>query len=764
MHTQFASPPQIFQRAVLLHDQGRLRDAEQLYQTVLMRDDRHFGALCRMGQLRLHQRQFQDAERCFRRAVKVDKRSADAHQFLGFALTGLNRFAEAIRSYEKAIALRPSFAEAVNNLGYALQLLGRFDEATTQYEKAIALRPNYHEAHTNLGNALNLLNRRQEAIRCFEKALQIRPNYAEAHWNLGSALRAVGRLEDAIPCYEKAIAIGWIHHEAHNSLGNALRSLSRVEEAMAQYQKAIALKSNYGEARVNLGDTLVALHREQEGIAAYDGALALSPNDADILTKRGHALMRLHRHDEAVVGFEAALATDGSHDFAFDGLARCTIEACNWVRMAALWQEVPARVATGRFFNALTFLAYSGDPALQLACAKRFARHEVPALPPPVWTGGTWRNPKIKIAYVSGGFHEHPNGYMTVELIEIHDRSRFEIFGVSLGPDDQSLIRARLMRAFDQFYDVRSQGDHKIAKLLHDLKVDIAVDRSGYTTNGRPGIFASRPAPIQVNYMGFPGTLGAGFYDYIIADATVVPFDQQPFYSEKIVHLPDCYQVNDSKRAVAARTPTRVEAGLPAKGFVFCCFNNCYKITPPVFDVWMRLLGKVEHSVLWLLRGGAIADGNLRREAAARGIDPPRLVFADRVPLADHLARHRLADLFLDTLPYNAHTTASDALWVGVPIVTCRGQSFAGRVAASLLQAIGMPELITDDLETYERLALRLAAEPFILQELRERLCRNRLSYPLFDTDRYRRHIEAAYVRMWECWQRGENPTSFAVE
>ena len=424
---------------------------------------------------------------------------------------------------------------------------------------------------------------------------------------------------------------------------------------------------------------------------------------------------------------------------------------------------MPARVAKGRFFDAFSFLGYSSNAELQLACAKRFIRHHVPVRPPQLWKGGAWRNDKIRIAYVACGFHQHPTAYLTAELIEIHDRSRFEVLGISLGQDDRSDIRARLVRAFDQFHDVRSKGDREVAALLNDLRIDIAVDRSGYIVNARPGIFAVRAAPIQVNYLGFPGTLGASFYDYILADATVLPFDQQRFYSEKIVHLPDSYQVNDSKRPVA-RTPTREEAGLPAEGFVFCCFNNCYKITPPVFEVWMRLLDRVAGSVLWLYCDRAAAETNLRREAAARGIDPGRLVFARRMPLADHLARHRLADLFLDTLPYNAHTTASDALWVGLPVITCRGQSFAGRVAASLLRAMGMPDLVTDDLEEYERLALRLASEPPALRELGQRLRQSRLSQPLFDTDRYRRHIEAAYVKMWERWQRGEGPASFTVE
>lgn len=765
MHT----PPsnnilQLLQQAVLLHDQGRLREAERLYQAVLLGDDRHFTALCRFGLLRLQQGRFGDAEQLFRRAVKVDKRSADAHQFLGSALTGLERLTEAVRSYEKAIALRPTFAEAHNNLGYALQVLGRLEEATAKYERALAIRPQYPEAHNNLGNTLHLLDRSEEAIPHYEKALEIRPDYAEACWNLGAALRAVGRFEDAILRYEKAIAIRPDYYQAYNSLGNTLRNLGRVEEAIAQYEKAAAINPTYVEARLNRCDALAALGRDEEAIAAYDNVLAIKPNDADALSKRGQALFRLGRDTDALESFDAALAADPDHDLAFDGMARCAIKTCNWSRMATLWQEVPARVAKGRLFNAFDFLGYNSSPALQLTCAKRYIRHEIPVRLPQLWTGEIWRNRKIKIAYVSSGFHGHPTAYLTAELIEVHDRSNFEVLGISVGPDDKSAIRTRLIRAFDQFHDVRGRSDREVAALLNEMQIDIAVDRSGYTTDARPGIFAARPAPIQVNYIGFPGTLGAGFYDYILADATVLPFDQQPFYAEKIVHLPNSYLVNDTKRAIAERTPTREEAGLPTKGFVFCCFNNCYKITPPLFDVWMRLLGQVEGSVLWLLSERTTAETNLRREAAARGIDPTRLIFARRLPLEEHLARHRLADLFLDTLPYNAHTTASDALWVGLPIVTCCGQLFAGRVATSLLRAIGMPDLVTDNLEAYEQLALRIASEPSLLQELRDRLRRNRLSHPLFDIDRYRRHIEAAYVRMWEYWQCGEGPTSFTVE
>jgi len=324
-------------------------------------------------------------------------------------------------------------------------------------------------------------------------------------------------------------------------------------------------------------------------------------------------------------------------------------------------------------------------------------------------------------------------------------------------------MRSRLVKGFDRFIDVREKSNDDVAALLGALEVDIAIDLKGFTRDSRMGIFAHGAAPIQVNCLGYPGTIAAPFIDYIIADEFVIPREHQIHYAEKVVYLPDCYQVNDSKRTISERTPIRTEVGLPEQGFVFCCFNNSYKITPGIFDIWMRLLQKVEGSVLWLYQRNAETISNLRREAQARGVAPDRLVFASKVKLEDHLARHRLADLFLDTLPYNAHTTASDALWAGLPVVTCAGTTFAGRVAGSLLRAVGLPELVTSTLEDYEALALRLATDESLLRKLKEKLARNRLSAPLFNTDRFRRHIEAAYTTMWEIHQRGEEPRTFAV-
>ena len=486
---------------------------------------------------------------------------------------------------------------------------------------------------------------------------------------------------------------------------------------------------------------------------------------AELLHNRGNALLKLQRYAEALASHEQALRCDPNHQPAFAGLATAALLTCDWARTTKLAGKLEADVAAGHStINPFTFLGYCDSPALQLKCAQAFVRRTVPQSLTPLWTGELWRHDKLRIAYLSADFREHATAFLTVELFEQHDRSRFEVLGISYGQPEQSEMRSRLLKAFDQFHDVARQTDQAIARLLHELQADIVIDLKGSTLGSRPAILAYRPAPIHVNYLGYPGTTGADFIDYIVADPTVLPFEEQPYYSEKIVHLPDCYQANVSQRRVGPALPTRHAARLPDTGFVFCCFNNNYKITPPLFDVWARLLHAVDGSVLWLLRDSAGAETNLRDAARSRGIDPDRLVFAERVEPAAHLARHRLADLFLDTLPYNAHTTASDALWMGLPVLTCHGNAFAGRVAASLLRAVVLPDLVTQSLPAYEALALKLARDPSLLASFRRRLQYNKSTSPLFDTRRFCHHIETAYTTMWGLWQRGEQPRSFSVE
>jgi len=625
--------------------------------------------------------------------------------------------------------------------------------------------PNKAAALSNLGIALAQNGRAAEALQCFERSAAIAPRNAETLYNLGNAQLAMQRHEDALESYERTLAVMPGHVAALNNRGNALSALRRSEEALASFDRALALAPDFADAYSNRADALLALRRPDEALASADRALALKTGFAEALNARGNALRALKRFDEAAQAFTELAQAGPRFDHALGDIVDCELRACDWQRFAGDAARVTAAVHEGRR-AALpwVFLGVSGSAAAQLACARTFVAERFPASAQPLWRGERYRHARIRVAYLSADFHDHATAHLIAGLFEAHDTARFELTAVSFGPDTDDPMRDRLRRAFPRFLDVRNHSDREVAAMLHESETDIVVDLKGFTAGSRTGILAFRGAPLQVNYLGYPGTMGAPYIDYLIADHHVIPADHDRFYSEKIVRLPDAYQVNDSRRPIAEATPTRAEAGLPQSGFVFCCFNSNYKITPEIFAVWMRLLERVPESVLWLLDGNALATRNLRHEATRCGIAADRLVFAPTLPAAEHLARHRLADLFLDTRPVNAHTTASDALWAGLPLLTCTDEAFAGRVAASLLHAVGLPELVAADLAQYEAIAHRIATTPSLLSELRRRLAQSRGSHPLFDTDRYRRHLEAAYTQMWERWQREQPPESFAVE
>ena len=516
---------------------------------------------------------------------------------------------------------------------------------------------------------------------------------------------------------------------------------------------------------VNWAFALQALGRPQDALQSAEQALASDPRHDNAFLIRGHALAKLDRPAEAAASYEQVLAIDPDHPFAFGASLMSHRAACNWTQVEELLPAIEQSIRAGEaVIPPFNLLGLPLAPAIQLQCAQNFVRQRL--LPDPKVFPRRPRaaSGKIRLAYVSGDYRRHPVSYLLVELLERHDRTRFEVIGISYGMDDGSDLRTRMIAAFDQFHDVYARDNQDAAALVHDLQVDIAIDLGGHTENSRPGILQPRPAPVQVNYLGYAGTMGADFIDYIVADRASLPLELEPYYAEKFVHLPDCFMVNDTTKAIAPDTPSRTAAGLPEQGFVFCCFNNSHKISASVFGAWMRLLKGVEESVLWLSQMNAGATENLRAAARAAGVDPGRLVFASRVPsMADHFARHRLADLFVDTTDYNAHTTANDALWAGLPVLTCPGTAFPGRIAASLVRAVGLPELVTTSLAEYEALALKLARDPVLLQSIRRKLAANRLTAPLFDIDRSRRHIETAYATMMDILQRGEKPRSFIV-
>jgi FkbM family methyltransferase len=643
---------------------------------------------------------------------------------------------------------------------------GRFADAEVCYRRVLAAQPGNVAALNNRGNALCDLERYEEAVECFSRALVFKPDFAEAFNNRADALFELKRFGEALESCERALALKPNYAKAFNNRGNALHALKRFEEALASYERALALKPDYAKAFNNRGRALIELKRFEEARESCGKALVLKPDFAEAFNNKGNALCELKRFGEALASYENALTLEPGHPYALGGIITCLNSLCDFGRKTGLDKEAAAQISASKSIIApLSFMASCDDPSLQLLCAKSYSVDRIVTPPRRLCNSEKRHHDKVRIAYLSADFCTHPVAYLIAELIERHDRSRFEVIALDFSEDDGSELRGRIRSAFDRIVDVSTKNDLAAAEVLYGLEADIAIDLMGHTKDSRPGILAHRPAPVQVSYLGYPGTTGTPFIDYIIADKTVAPFEHQPFYTEKIVHLPDCFLVSDSTRTIAAGTPTRQAAGLPEKGFVFCCFNQNWKISPDVYDVWMRLLREVDGSVLWLRADNEAAERNLRREAHERGVDPARLVFAARLPSSeDHLARHRLADLFLDTPRYNAHTTANDALWAGVPVVTQLGEAFAGRVAASLIYAIGLPELVTQTLEDYESLALRLAREPALLASFRTRLNANRVTHPLFDTDHFRRQIEAAYLQMHEISQRGEPPRSFEIE
>jgi protein O-GlcNAc transferase len=612
--------------------------------------------------------------------------------------------------------------------------------------------------------ALHQAGRLAEAEQIYGQILKTRPSHFESQFLLGVIYAQRGSHINAVRQFDVAVKLNPNSASVHNSRGVALGKLKRVAEALASFDRAIALQPDGAEAHSNRANALRELDRPQEALASCDRAIALKPDYAEALNNRANVLLRLKRYEEAVGDLERVLRINPDFPYAKGVLLHTRMQLCDWRTFDAEIAAVTGDVGAGKPGSApFALLAESGAAFDQLLCAQAWVREKCPPAPAPLYKGERYRHDRIRVAYVSADFGEHPTSYLLAGLIEEHDRSRFKIVGVSLGGAASSAMRSRVVAAFDEFLDAGRKDDREAAGLLRHLEIDIAVDLMGFTHDSRPGIFALRPAPVQINYLGFPATMGASYIDYIIADRCVIPAESAGRYSEKIAWLPDSFQANDAKRSMSETIPRRADVGLPGTGFVFCAFSNSYKITPTMFDVWMRLLSNVDGSVLWLL-GSATVEQNLRREAEARGVSGERLIFASRVGYSDYLRRYQLADLFLDTAPFNAGATASDALWAGLPLITCSGEAFAGRMAASLLHALGLPQLATSSLQDYERLALALAHDRDAIASLTAKLAQNRATCALFDTDRFRRHLEAAYTTMWERHQAGEPPASFAVE
>ena len=658
----------------------------------------------------------------YEQILRADPRHFDALHLSGVIAAMSRNPAKAMELISQAIAIDPNNAAAYNNRGRAAAELGQWEAALEDYERAVSLQADYAEPHCNRGNVLKDIKQWDAALSSYDRCVALQPRHAEAYSNRGVVLLELKRHEAAIASFDRAIAIKRDLAEAHYNRGNALCEMNEWHAALASFDRAIQAKSDFAAAHANRGFALCQLQQFEAALASWDRAMTLDPEFVHLRGERCFTKMRL----------------------------------CDWSELESDQGELSRDIERGETACApFALLPWSQSAALHHTLAASWVRKRWP--PDQVLGQIPRRAAKsvIRLGYFSADFHDHATAHLISGLLERHNRSRFRTYAFSFGTDAQDAMRQRIVAACDEFIDVREQRDAEIASLARRLEIDIAVDLKGFTLQHRLGVFALRAAPLQVNFLGYPGTLGASYMDYIVADRVLVPEASQRHFAEKIAYLPDSYQVNDDRRAIAQHEFGRVELGLPRTGMVFCCFNNNFKITPDTFASWMRILARVDGSVLWLLADNPAAERNLRREALQRNIDAERLVFAQRITLPEHLARHRAADLFLDTLPCNAHTTASDALWAGLPVLTCLGEAFASRVAASLLTAVGLPELIVSNLQEYEDLAVRLAADSKYLARIRRKLQDNRLTTPLFDIESYAEHLEQAYLHMYQRYLEG---------
>jgi len=635
----------------------------------------------------------------------------------------------------------------------ALHNAGLLDQAKQIYEDVLRLDPRNFDALHLSGTIAAQTQNWDEALAHLTSALKINTKNPFLHNNLGNVYQELKFLERALGSYKKAIELDGNFPQAFYNRGKVFQELKQSNAALDSYNKAIELKRDYADAYNNRGNVLKELKRYEEALDNYDKAIEFKQNFAEAYSNRGNVLQELKQVCAALESYYQAIKINPNIEYLQGNLLHTQMQICDWQDFKNSIDSLAIRVKDGaKAIQSFQVLSLIDSLSIQLKTAQTFINNEHPFDSSLGKILKREYKQKIRLGYYSTDFREHPVSWLTTELFETHDKNKFELIAFSFGESEESEIRNRLINAFDKFIEVRYKNDKEVALLSREMGIDIAIDLTGMTREHRVGAFAYRLAPIQLSYVGYLGTMGAEYYDYLIADRTLIPIEHQQYYTEKIIYLPS-YQVNDSKKLIADKIFTRAELNLPDKGFVFCCFNNNFKITPSTFDIWMRILNAVTDSVLFLYAENIWAEENLKREAEKRGVSQTRLVFGARINRSEYLARYRVADLFLDTLPYNAGTTASDALWVGLPVLTCIGESFASRMAASLLNAIGIPELIANSQEQYEAKAIEVATNPKKIKAIKDKLELNRLKNALFDTALFTKNIEAAYVKIYDNYQ-----------
>jgi protein O-GlcNAc transferase len=708
---------------------------------------------------------FDRADLILQEVLQNDINSADSIFELGITYAKANKLIEASAVFNCLLPYKKGDVRILYNLGLIHSFQSNHHLALEAYDLALQIEPNNAEVLVNKGSTCNDIKNYELALEVLEKAIQLRPDIPEAWSNKGVAQSNLNLYHEALKAYEEAIRLNPNYHVAWSNKSTPLNKLKLHTEALFACDKAIALNPDYAEALYNKANTLHELKRFDEAIAHYDKALSLQPDYHEVWVNKGATLHELKRFDEAIAHYDKALSLQPDIDWVWGDLLHTNMKICSWSDLSDSLDIIRKKVmANERFANPLILLSLIDDALLHKKSSEIYTKKRYPLNLTLGHITKRPKNEKIRLAYFSADFRSHPVSFLTAELFELHDKNRFEITAFSFGVDDKSPMRLRLSEAFNKFIDVSDMSDKEIAQLARELEIDIAVDLGGHTKDSRTGIFSHRAAPIQVNWLGYPGTIGANFIDYIVADKTIIPDQSQQFYSEKVISLPDTYMVDDSKRIPSSRVFIKKECGLSENTFIFCCFNNDYKFNPKVLDCWSRILLSAKSSVLWISENNERFRANITIEFDKRGISSNRIIFAQRVALmADYLSRYAMADLFLDTYPYNAHTTALDSLKAGVPVLTLKGKSFASRVAASLLNAIGIPELITSTQEEYEMLAIELALNPMKLSDIKLKLKNNLLTAPLFDTPLFTKNLEAAYIEIYGRYHTSLEPDHITI-
>lgn len=789
----------LFQEALDAHVRGDLSNAKAAYEQILREFGEHAEALHHLGLVNLQLGRVAQAVRLISHSIEVDGANATALSNLAHCLNMVGRNDEAIVACERALKLGANDPAVWSNRANALRASGRAIESEESIRNALRLEPSnpvyiynlaialydqgrYHEAKSELSQSLTAGNRSPELFNnlaaCHVKlndpdcacehaktAINLRPDFADAWATLGAAFYMKGEYSEALVCQDKVLSLRPPTPKAHIARSMTLNRQRRMHEALREANHATSMDCNYAEGWSAIAEHLIMLKKYSEALESSDRAIELNPKMATAWYLKAEALDKLHKYRSAIEALYTAVSLSKDEDTGLGALISCKLKICDWTGIEPILDRLRYEVEGKRLsispFSALgVFDSVSTIQSVaQTYVEKKYSRLTKQLVS--TWPIATSR--KIRIGYFSSNFHSHAMMYLMAELFTLHNRNAFEVHGFSFGPNINDRIRQRVQVAMDRFYEVSSLSDKDLIRFARNKEIDIAIDIVGHTEDSRPMLFISRVAPIQVNYLGYPGTSALPNMDYLIADRTVIPETHRKFYSEKIIYLPNCYQVNDSTRTKSDRSITREQNNLPLDAFVFCCFNNTWKIMPDIFKIWMSILREVRGSVIWLLTDSEDARENLAMEATNAGVEPKRLVFAKRLPMDDHLARHQLADLFLDTLPYGAHTTASDSLWSGLPVLTVRGNSFASRVASSLLENVGLPELIAEDLRSYERLAVELGRDKTTVEYLRRKLKENLTAYPLYDTRTFTRNIEHAYMKMVDRHRNGLDPETFSL-